>query len=105
MINTTAEHLAPQVEALANAKVSLFSSFFPRTPSPQGERSLMPRFLFFLLLPNSSTRVLCQNTHTPTHTQVGIKILSNLADRRLVHAYTSIPVERLATPTIDGMQE
>jgi hydroxymethylglutaryl-CoA reductase len=27
MINTTAEHLAPQVEALANAKVSLFFIF------------------------------------------------------------------------------
>ena len=55
MINTTAEHLAPEIEALTQAKV-------------------------------------------------GIKILSNLADRRLVRASVSIPVDRLATASLDGMQ-
>jgi hydroxymethylglutaryl-CoA reductase len=38
------------------------------------------------------------------HLQVGIKILSNLADRRLVSGDVSIPVERLATASLDGMQ-
>lgn len=38
------------------------------------------------------------------HLQVGIKILSNLADRRLVRGDVSIPVERLATASLDGMQ-
>jgi hypothetical protein len=76
------EHLAPG-RALGNAKVSVFLS----------SSELL------------NARAMPKHTHTTTHTQVGIKILSNLADRRLVHAYTSIPVERLATPTIDGMQE
>jgi hypothetical protein len=55
MINTTAEHLAPEIEALTKAKV-------------------------------------------------GIKILSNLADKRLVRADVSIPVDRVATASLEGMQ-
>ena len=124
MINTTAEHLAPEIEALTGAKV--------RTSRTKAEalafsvkylRQAVGRRRVIALVPSCDlgTRGACalpmkRRTAEPAMTlrvcvltkarylQVGIKILSNLADRRLVSGDVSIPVERLATASLDGMQ-